>query len=578
MLRGMARVALLAALSLSAALFAPLLQPGRAANGSRSLGAKLDPKTEPNVVVILTDDQRWDTLWAMPNIQADLVAPGIDFTNAFVVNALCCPSRATMLTGQYSHTTQVYDNSGTYGGYHSFHEDSSTIATWLHDAGYHTGLIGKYFNGYNTTYIPPGWDRWVVFKNATNGGAYYHYVLNTDGVGVKYGNLATDYSTDVLAGEADSFIRDAPPNEPLFLYFTPFAPHIPNTPAPAYAHAFNDLLPYRPPNYNEEDVSDKPAWVQGLAPLSSTQMTGIDRQRKNEYRTLLSVDDAVHTIVTALSDTGRLSDTLIVFMSDNGWALGEHRWNNKKAAFEESIRIPMVIRYDPEITTPRTDTHLVLNLDIAPTIASVAGVTAPGVDGTSFQPLFADDQAPWRHDFLIEHHSTPSRGDIPTYCGIRDDGLQPEGYTYVAYATGEEELYDLAVDPYELDNVASSPDYASQLAALRLVAQGMCSPTPPGFAFAYDVIPPSVPTSLVATAPTNAEVDLTWSASADNVAVTGYTIYRDGVEVGSVDGATTSFADLSVAADTTYTYMVDAVDGAGNRSSQSDPAVVTTPP
>jgi arylsulfatase A-like enzyme len=574
----MARFGLLAALSLTAGVMVPLSHPGPLSAGTRSVGAKLDPPTPPNVVVILTDDQRWDTLWAMPNVQADLVGHGIDFTNAFVVNSLCCPSRATILTGQYSHTTSLYDNSGTYGGYHAFHEESSTVATWLHDAGYHTGLIGKYFNGYNTNYVPPGWDRWVVFKNAINGGAYYHYVLNTDGVGVKHGYLESDYSTDVLAGEADSFIRGTPTDQPLFLYLAPFAPHVPTTAAPKYAHSFNDLLPYRPPNYNETDVSDKPSWVQAIAPLSTDAMNAIDKQRKNEYRTLLSVDDAVHTVVTALSDTGRLADTMIVFLSDNGWSLGEHRWNNKKAAFEEDIRIPMVVRYDAEITTPRADPNLVLNLDLAPTIADLAGVAAPGVDGTSFEPLFADSQAPWRQDFLIEHHSTPARVDIPTYCGIRDTSLQAEGYLYVDYATGEEELYDLATDPYELTNVATSPDYASQLAALRLLAQQMCSPTPPGFTFGYDVLPPSVPTNVVASAPSNTEVDVTWSASTDNVGVTGYTVYRDGVEIGSVDGATTSFTDLTVAANTSYAYTVDAVDGAGNRSNQSDPADVKTPP
>src|SRR5205823_5508084 len=122
--------------------------------------------TGPNIVLILTDDQRWDSLWAMPNVQSELLAYGIEFTNAMVVNSLCCPSRTTVLTGQYSHSTLVYDDGGAYGGFNSFHGDSSTIATWLHGAGYHTGLIGKYLNQYGGTYIPPGWDRWVAFSGA----------------------------------------------------------------------------------------------------------------------------------------------------------------------------------------------------------------------------------------------------------------------------------------------------------------------------------------------------------------------------------------------------------------------------
>ena len=261
--------------------------------------------------------------------------------------------------------------------------------------------------------------------------------------------------------------------QPLFLYLSLKAPHLPTTPAPKYADAFSDLPPYRPPNYNEADVSDKPAWVQALHPLSHSDQDWIDGNRKNQYRTLLSVDDAVGTVVTALRDTGRLSNTMIVYTSDNGWALGEHRWKNKKDAYEESIRVPLIVRYDPYTPIPRTDDHLVTNIDFAPTFAEAGGVDAPGVDGASFMPLIEQLPVTWRADFLVEH--LVSGPGPPTFCAVRS-----ESYLYVRYlTTGEEELYDLGADFYELSNVATDPDYSGTLRAMRRRLAVLCDPLPP---------------------------------------------------------------------------------------------------
>jgi N-acetylglucosamine-6-sulfatase len=428
----------------------------------------------PNIVLILTDDQRWDSLWAMPNVQADIMDQGVTFDDGFVVNSLCCPSRVSILTGQYSHSSQVYGNNGQYGGFNSFHGDASTVATWLHDAGYRTGLVGKYLNEYAGPYIPPGWDHWFAFSGIPTGAAYYNYTIDDDGTYLSYGNEPQDYSTDVLTAEADAFIRGTDPGQPLFLYYSVKAPHIPSTPAPRHAHAFSGLVPYRPPNYNEADVSDKPAWVRDLPLLSIQRQAEIDRDRKNAYRTLLAVDEAVGTITDALAETGRVSTTLIVFASDNGWAVGEHRWNNKKAAYEESIRVPLVIRYDPVVQGPRDDAHLVTNIDLAPTFAEAAGVPAPGVDGKSLFPLLeSPDPGTWRSDFLIEHLKIVGV-DMPTYCAVRS-----EGFLYVGYTTREEELYDLTADPFELQNVAADPDYAATLRYLRARKAVLCDPVPP---------------------------------------------------------------------------------------------------
>jgi arylsulfatase A-like enzyme len=530
--------------------------------------------TAPNIVLIITDDQRWDTLWAMPHVQADLVAHGVSFANAFVVDSLCCPSRASFLTGQYSHSTNVYKNEGPEGGFASFNDDS-TVATWLHDAGYHTALIGKYLNGYrNPQVIPPGWDRWFTLLQKTRGaevGYYYNYSISDQGVGVAYGSAEADYSTDVFAGQADTFIRTTDPAQPLFLYFAPAAPHTPATAPVRYANEFSDLLPYRPPNYNEDDVSDKPAYISTLKRASLSKQATIDAFRINQYRTLLAVDDAVNTILTALSDTGRVDNTMIVFASDNGLTWAEHRWQEGKIVpYEESIRIPLVIRYDPLTSTPWTDIHLVANIDIASTFAGLAGTSGPGIEGLSLMPLVENTFLDWRDGFLIEHEQ--GRDKAPSFCAVRTVQFE-----FTAYNTGEQELYDLAMDPYQLTNVVSDPAYENTLAALRALDQQLCFPTPPGFAFPYDVIPPSTPGGLSGVAPSSSEVDLGWLSSTDNVAVTGYTIYRDGQLLATVDSATLAYADLTVSPQTTYTYTVDAFDLAGNHSPPSEAIQVTVP-
>jgi arylsulfatase A-like enzyme len=430
----------------------------------------------PSVVVIMTDDMRWDMLWAMPNVQAWLVQQGVTFSQAFVVNPLCCPSRTSILTGQLSHSTGIYNNAPPNGGFPDF-DDSSTVATWLHDAGYRTALVGKYLNKYEeteSTYLPPGWDRWVAFVSDEGNGGYFDYTLSVDGVQVSYGSQEADYSTDVLAAEADSFIRTAPAHQPLFLMFDPKAPHEPAIPAPRHVGEFGDLPPGRPPSFNEINIRDKPTHIQALPRLKESEVADLDLFRQDQYRTLLAVDDAVLGIVDALKDTHRLDSTMIVFLSDNGRMHGEHRLTSKRSPYEESIRVPIVVRYPPLAGTPRTDDHLVLNVDLAPTFAALAGVPAPGVDGSSLLPLLEEQTVQWRRDFLVEHLATDER--MPTYCAVRT-----AFYKYVRYQTEEEELYDLVRDPYELDDKSPLEAYAPVLKVLRKRLVQLCDPPPPGF-------------------------------------------------------------------------------------------------
>jgi N-acetylglucosamine-6-sulfatase len=433
-----------------------------------------DHAQPPSIVLIVTDDQRWDTLWAMPTVQREVVERGIEFVNAFVSDPLCCPSRASILTGTYAHTTGVYTNKGDrrYAGFAAF-DDDSTVATWLHDSGYRTGLFGKYFNGYHMEYVAPGWDRWF----ATIGdSSYYDYRAVSDGTMRRYGDTPADYGTTVLTSEIVSFIKGTDAARPLFAYFAPSAPHNPATPAPGDARAFANLLPWRPAGYNERDVSDKPAHIRRVPALDAADRREIDEFRRSQYRSLLAVDRAVGEILQALRDTGRLTNTLVVFTSDNGRSWGEHRWHRKVLPYEESIRVPFVVRFDAAIVESRRDGHLVVNVDVAPTLAELAGADVDGLEGRSLVPLFGSPDTAWRSDFLLEH--MPDGPGVPTYCGVRN-----ERYKYVRYTTGEQELYDLARDPAELVNRIRRSRYAAVAREMRNRLDQLCRPRPPGYSF-----------------------------------------------------------------------------------------------
>jgi N-acetylglucosamine-6-sulfatase len=432
----------------------------------------------PSIVLVLTDDQRWDTLWAMRTVERSLVAHGVTFTNSFVANPLCCPSRSSILTGQYSHSTGVYLNSGRHGGFRAFH-DKRTIATVLHAAGYTTGLFGKYLNRYgvaagDAAYVPPGWDRWGVFVAKTK---YYDYRL-TDGRHVtSYGNDPAAYSTDVLAGKAVSFVEHAP--KPFFLEFAPFGPHEPATPPPRYTKAFSDASWAKPPSFNERDLSDKPAYIRRVGPLTPKQVAQAEQFRRKQLASALAVDDAVGALVKALKARHMLHTTMIVFASDNGVAWGEHPLiaARKLVPYEEPIRVPLVIRYDPLTHgRKRQDGRLAVNVDYAPTFAALAGRTMPHAEGHSLVPLLAGRPLAWRHDFLIEHLGGLPQPDVPTYCAVRG-----ERYKYVLYQTREEELYDLRLDPYELQNQASNPALAALKDRLHARLAVLCNPRPPGY-------------------------------------------------------------------------------------------------
>jgi N-acetylglucosamine-6-sulfatase len=432
--------------------------------------AQAKPADRPSILLIVTDDQRWDTLWAMPEVQRALVDRGVNFSESFTTSSLCCPSRASILTGEYPHTTGVYRQTLPFGGFKSFH-DSTTIATQLHDAGYHTGFFGKYLDSYQhdalTGYVPPGWDRWVAFVHSQ----FFDYGLTVDGEVRRRGVEPNDYSTDVLAAHTEGFIRRT--EGPLFALFAPAAPHAPAIPAPADEGGFDDLPVWRPPSFDEVDRSDKPTHIRALRPIGRVRTANLEVLRRNQYRSLQAVDRAVGRLLAALDDTGRLDNALVIFTSDNGLLWGEHRWLKKEVPYEEAIRVPLVVRADAIVRRGRrTDDHLVANIDLAPTIADVAGVKLPGAEGKSLVPLLTGTAETWRRALLIEH--LRGANPIPTYCAVRT-----ARYLFASYDTGERELYDLQADPFELQNLSGEePGIEGKL---DTTLRSLCDPPPPGF-------------------------------------------------------------------------------------------------
>ena len=432
--------------------------------------AQDEPADPPSILLIVTDDQRWDTLWAMPELQASLVERGVTFSQSFTTSSLCCPSRASILTGAYPHTTGVYRQGGRYGGFKSF-EDSTTIATELDEAGYRTGFFGKYLDTYQSDalsgYVPPGWDRWVAFVHAE----YFEYGLTIDGIVRRYGLEPGDYSTDVLADQTVNFIRES--EGPVFAIFAPAAPHAPAIPSPVDEGGFGDLPVWRPPSFNEADRTDKPGYVRVLPRVGPDRTEYVDTLRRNQYRSLQAVDRAVDRLLDAMDDTGRLDEAVLIYTSDNGLLWGEHRWIKKEVPYEEAIRVPLIVRADAIVGEGvRTDDHLVANIDLAPTIAEAAGVELPDADGESLIPLLAGQGGEWRRAVLIEH--LRGTNPVPTYCAVRT-----ARHLFASYETDERELYDLETDPFQLRNlVGTAPGLEARLeASLR----GLCDPPPPGF-------------------------------------------------------------------------------------------------
>jgi arylsulfatase A-like enzyme len=456
--------------------------------------AKPTSPARPNIVLIMTDDEDVASHEFMPKTKALLEDRGTTFDNFFVTYPLCCPSRTSILRGQYAHNTHIVGNEQPWGGFEKLRDlglEKSTIATWLHDAGYHTAMIGKYINRYvpERDGVPPGWDDWYVGGNAH---VSYDYRLNENGRIVAYGDQPKDYLNDVLTAKAVQVIRDASAaGRPFFVYVLPYTPHSPSVAAPRHEGMFADARLPRTPAFGEVDVSDKPAFIKSLPPLDERAVGRLEDEYRRRLRSLQAIDDMVASIVSALAAAQVLEHSYVIYSSDNGFHLGAHRLpSGKDFPYEEDIRVPAVVR-GPGVPEGHRVTAMVLNIDFAPTFAAIAGIEPPTfVDGRSFLPLLESPQPRWREAFLIERRQLEVQYvTLAERQGIAGaeldrsalyDALRTPAWAYVEYGTGERELYDLVRDPYQLDNVVATADpalvaaLAARLAEMRLCAGTEC--------------------------------------------------------------------------------------------------------
>jgi arylsulfatase A-like enzyme len=419
--------------------------------GEQELPSVVEATERPNIVFILTDDLEADSKAEkhMDQLRRLVTDRGTTFENTFTPDSICCPSRASFLLGRYTHNHEIEGNSLPNGGFEKFRNlghERRTVAVWLQEAGYSTFYAGKYFNHYkDTRHVPPGWSRWY---GATRN-HYYDFELNENGRIVSY--KGESYHTDVLSKKATQYIKQMSDGEkPFFMYLAPKAPHMPAEAAPRHRGMFEKVRAPRLPNFNEKDVDDKPRWVRGKDRLNSEEIGEIDQLHRKRMRSMQAVDDMVGNVVSTLRETGQLDNTYVIFTSDNGYHLGHHRLPpGKWTPYEENIKVPFIVR-GPGVPAGQSRSHMVLNNDFAPTIAELAGTTAPAsVDGRSLTPLLGGDPPPvseWRSAFLVE-----SKGNY-SLSRPRFEAVRTAGSLYVEYDTGEKELYDLREDPYQLTN------------------------------------------------------------------------------------------------------------------------------
>lgn len=421
-------------------------------------GAGAPALAQMNVLVIMTDDQRFDLANRTPNIAA-LASQGVTFSNAFMPTPLCGPSRAMLYSGGYrAQNTGLVGNDMPNGGATIFN-DAANLGAMLQPVGYRTLFVGKWINGYEGMgrYIPPGWTQWVgrhSYATSTNWSSF-QYITGSSSQASSLGSISTarKYTTYFERDEVLNFLSTTPAGQPFFVLWTPTAPHPPATPVAQDAQLF-PAYRYRGRGFGETDLSDKPAWVRKEIPAEGSG----DGFVRNQLRSLQSVDRSVRDVINRLKSLGVYNNTVIIFTSDNGSMWGEHGLWGKNKMYEESLRVPLAVVM-PGVA-PRTDPSLVAaSLDIGPTIFQIAGITKQ-TDGMSLVPLLTTPGIPWRTDIFLEGNEAHA-GANAIWAGIRDNR-----YKYVRYWTGDEELYDLNVDPYELRSLHNNPAQSARKSAM----------------------------------------------------------------------------------------------------------------
>ncbi len=507
----------------AAALATLVVMLGLAAGaGARPVDATRDGR--PNILVVMTDDMAATDVELMPNLQRHLVRKGTTFADAVDSFPLCCPARATFITGQYAHNHEVKGNFFPYGWYGMKHR-GNILPRWLQDVGYRTALVGKWLNGYGAVdahgEVPKGFDIWRGLLDVS-AYDYFNFVMNKDGKLKTWGDAAfarglvefanieviggissvadvfakltevfgpgpysywgteeaKDYSPDVTGKITEQLVRgERNSREPFFIWWSVAAPHREDVsttlmrrpgpdprPAPRYADESKGYVLPQPPSFNEPEIADKPSAVEdAAAPMSDEQIAQLQLDYEGRAGALLAVDDRLAKLIDTLGDTGQLRNTLILFLSDNGWLQGEHRITGDKfLPYEESLRVPLIVR-GPGVPKGQTVKGQVSNIDLAPTLVDVAGAEAGRVmDGVSLMPAIRNPNRLAERAVEIEALAPLFEAEIPINAWDRPyTGVRTDRYTYVVWTeTGERELYDRDRDPYQLANVAGDPAYA----------------------------------------------------------------------------------------------------------------------
>lgn len=490
---------------------------------------------EPNILVVMVDDLDIPMLEVllerdlMPHLKRGVIDRGVTFNNSFVSNSLCCPSRATFLTGQYTHNHGALSNykveTPTLGFIPNIHgglkywwenghpvEEKNTLATWMSDAGYRTAHVGKYLTGIGMftgkTYIPAGWSWWEGLIDPTAFRMYFNQ-FNLNGRVVTSGGRVSNYQTDVLAVKAARFIDEhleRSPEQPFFLAVNPVAPHVESnvahsifaflqiyrsffwasiTPAPRHLGVLRRVIPTLPrtPAFNERSVRDKPRWIRKLSRLSRglffNDVAAAIRQFKTRAASMLAVDDLIGELVDVLEGHDQLDNTVIIFTADNGWMYGEHRLSGKIYAYEESIRVPLIIAA-PDGPRGTSSDAMVINNDLAPTIADYANATPQRpMDGRSLRPLLEAEQSWLRKHVFIEHWEVGVSfdHDPPSFLAVRSieddrDELYVEWYKTGGFTERIFfEYYDLRGDPAELSNAYHDLPLTRKMSLRMLIDQ-----------------------------------------------------------------------------------------------------------
>ncbi|MGZ5312511.1 MAG: sulfatase family protein [Solirubrobacterales bacterium] len=454
----------------------------------REMRRKNRRQKRPNVIVVMTDDQN-ESMQGLPSTARLLGGRGTTFANSYVSFPLCCPSRATFLTGQYAHNHGVI-STDLPNGYNGL-DHANTLAVWLRSSGYRTAMVGKYLNGYgiddgipepvtDAMEIPPGWADWFALTSGLEQ-RRYKYKVNDNGRIRWYKRATRNYVTDVLASRAVDFVkRQAPKPKPFFLWFNPTAPHgeagvFANAtrdplPAPRHMGAAGEIPAPRPPNFDEEDVSDKPAAVQERPRLSNEEIADIDRRHRGRIESLLAVDEAVARLIGRVRKAGDKRKTYVFFTSDNGVLLGAHRLIFKNFLYEESLRVPLIVR-GPGFPAGAIRSQPVSNVDLAPTITQLAKAR-PGLafDGRSLLPVARDPVYGAERELLFESQA---------YDGSA--GIRSGRWVYLDDNAQGTELYDLSADPFQLESLHASTAHeairdqlAARLAQIRTCAGASC--------------------------------------------------------------------------------------------------------